>query len=398
MARLLACWELGLGLGHLAKLAPAARALAGLGHESWLAARDVTRVAAVGDGAFARVLAAPQWLGRGAADPTLGYGQLFADGGFGDDDGLVALVRAWLALFELVQPAGIYGDHAPASLLAAHVARLPAARLGSPFTCPPAVRPLPGLMPWLAVTPGARVGVDAVANRVVRGVCRAFGAPMLDGLAELLGTAPAFLASWPEMNGGPARRDSDWYGPLGGVAGAVPEWPELSASAGPRVFVYVPFDRPAAAPLAAALGQRGWPVLWVCATPPDFALPGSIRHVADPVDIAAALAMAQIYVGRGSHGAGLEAMRAGCPQFLVPDNAESRTLALALASHGLARLATAWEAGAIGAALDAMVADLAPERAAAAAVAARHGGHDAAAAAARLGRDMAAALGLPAAA
>ncbi len=398
MARLLACWELGLGLGHLAKLAPAARALAGLGHESWLAARDVTRVAAVDDGAFAKVLAAPQWLGRGAANPTLGYGQLLADGGFGDDDGLVALVRAWLAMFELVQPAAIYGDHAPASLLAAHVAGLPAARFGTPFTCPPAMRPLPGLMPWLAVPQSARTGADVVADRVVRSVCRAFGAPVLAGLAELLGTAPAFLASWPEMNCGPARRDSAWYGPLGGVAGAAPDWPDVPPSSGPRVFVYMPFDRAAAAPLAAALGQRGWPVIWMCATPPDFALPGSIRHVAEPVDITAVLASARLYVGRGSHGAGLEAIRAGCPQLLVPDDVESRTLALALASHGIARLATAWEAGSIGAALDDMVVDSAPERGAAAAVAARHAGHDGATAAARLGLDMALALRLATAA
>ena len=56
---------------------------------------------------------------------TYSYGQVIADGGFADDEGLIELVRAWLTLFDLVKPAAVYCEHAPASVLAAHVARLP---------------------------------------------------------------------------------------------------------------------------------------------------------------------------------------------------------------------------------------------------------------------------------
>ncbi|MBC7520474.1 MAG: hypothetical protein H7268_05190 [Sandarakinorhabdus sp.] len=390
MSRILACWELGLGNGHITYLASAARGLAALGHESWLAARDVVTPRVIADAPFARIVQAPVWLRSSVDSMTYSYGQAIADAGFADDDGLVEIVRAWLALFDLAAPAAICAEHAPAALLAAHVARLPAARLGTPFTCPPAIRPMQGIAPWLGAAPD---GADAVPDRVIRAVCRHFGAPMLAGVAELLATAAPFLTSWPELDSSqPPRTDSIHYGPLSGIAAvALPDWP---AAPGPRIFVYLPFDRPMAPPLAAALGRRGWPVIWVCPTPPRFPLPGNIRHETEPVDIAAALRGATMLVSRGGHGVCLDAVRAGCPHLLMPDRVETRGHALQLAARGLGRLVPAWEAGPVGDCLDAMAMLDAPEHAACAAAAAAHAYYDADAMTARLGRDLAAALGL----
>ncbi len=384
MARLLATWELGLGNGHIAALAPVARALTALGHESWLAARDVVTPKILPDRPFARILPAPLWLGPRSTTPTLGFGQIIADAGFADDDGLIEIIRAWLTIFDLVQPAGLYGDHAPASLLAAHVAGLPAARLGSPFTCPAATRPMPPLMPWLTPPPPDQHLANQLADRVIRSVCRHFGAPMLDGVTALLATATPFLTSWPELHTGPQRLDSAWYGPLTGLAATTP--PDWAITPGPRIFVYHPFDRPAAAPLVQALANRGWPTLWVCATPPPFTLPPNIAHEPEPVDIARALGESHLCISRGSHGLALDAIRAGCPQLLLPDTVESRTLALALQSHGLGHLAPAWDETSLGTLLDTMVAAPAQPP--------RHTDYDPHDAAARLAAALAAALHL----
>jgi UDP:flavonoid glycosyltransferase YjiC (YdhE family) len=295
-----------------------------------------------------------------------------------------------LTLFDLAAPAAIYAEHAPAALLAAHVARLPAARIGTPFTCPPATRPMPSIAPWLGAAPD---GADALPDRVIRAVCRHFGAPLLAGVAELLATATPFLKSWPELDPSTSpRTDSIYYGPLSGIAAtALPDWPTAT---GPRIFVYLPFDRPMSPPLATALGRRGWPVVWVCTTPPRFPLPGNIRHETEPVDMAAALREATIFVSRAGHGGCLDGVRAGCPQLLMPDRVETRGHALQLAARGLGRLVPAWEAGAVGDCLDAMAMQNAPEHAACAAAAAAHAGYDADAMTARLGVDLAAALGL----
>jgi hypothetical protein len=387
---LLACWELGLGNGHITYLASAARGLAALGHDSVLASRDVVTPRVLADRPFARVVQAPIWLRAGAAGVTRSFGQVIADAGFADDEGLIELVRSWLALFDLVAPAAVYGEHAPAALLAAHVARLPAARLGTPFTCPEARRPMPDITPWLA---GDATGADQVADRVVRAVCRHFGAPLLTGLAELLATAMPFLTSWPELvMPGVERRDSALYGPLTGIgAAAAPDWP---VAPGPRVFVYLPFERAMAQPLAQALAVRGWPVIWVCSSPPPFALADNIRHEIEPVDTMVALRQATLVASRGGHGICLDAIRAGCPHLMLPDRVETRGNALAVAAHGLGRLPPEWTPAAIGQCLDAMAMLDAPEVAACAAAAARHADYDAAAMTAQLGRDMAQALRL----
>lgn len=392
MARLLATWELGLGNGHINYLASAARGLAALGHENWLATRDVVTARVLPDRPFARVLQAPLWTRSLVSTMTYSYGQVIADGGFADDEGLTEIVRSWLALFDLVQPDAVYGEHAPASLLAAHIARLPAARIGTPFTCPPVVRPMPELVPWLADSAARRAGADAVPNRVIRSVCRAFGAPVLNGVADLLATATPFLTSWPELDPFGGRSDSRFYGPLEGIgASARPDWP---AARGPRIFVYVPLDRPIAPPIAAALAQRGWPAVWMSAQSPGFDLPASIRHEVEPVDVAAAMAEATLVVHRGGHGLCHDAISAGCPQLLLPDRVEARSHALQVAARSLGRLAPSWDSDGIGETLDALARIDAPEVAACAAAAARHADYDPVAMTAQLGRDMAAALRL----
>ncbi len=389
MARLLACWELGLGHGHLSLLAPAARALGLLGHESWVASRDVVTAGTLAGSPFARVVQAPLWVRQRVAVPTFSYGQVIGDGGFLIEEGLIELVRAWLALFELVVPVGIYGEHAPASLLAAHVARLPAARLGSPFTCPPAVRPMPGVMPWIRAATG---GDDAVADRVVRAVCRHFRAPMLTGVAELLATATPFVTSWPELDANAGRTDSDYYGPMDGLAlDVAPDWPD---GRGPRIFVYLPFERVQAAPLVAALAARGWPVVWVSASAFKGDLPATIRHEVEPIDIGRALREARLFVTRVGHSSALDALRAGAPMLLLPDMLEAEAHSRQLEAQGLGRRPAAWTAEAIGAALDGLAADGAPERAAAAAVRARYADYVPGAVSSLLARRMARALRL----
>ena len=249
---------------------------------------------------------------------------------------------------------------------------------------------MPELVPWLPESAARRAGADAVADRVIRSVCRSFGAPVLGGVADLLATATPFLASWPELDPFGGRPDSAFYGPLEGInASARPDWP---AARGPRIFVYVPFDRPIAAPIAEALAQRGWPVVWVSTTLPTFELPASIRHEVEPIDTAAALTDATLVIHRGGHGLCLDAIRGACPQVLVPDRVEARTHALQLAARGLGRLPPEWTSASIGATIDAMVLRDAPEVAACAAAAARHADYDPVAMAFQLGRDMAKAL------
>lgn len=323
--RFLAAWELGHRLGHVAKLAPIAEALGQRGHGVWLAAREVAAGHAAPGAPFERVLQAPMAWGERAPPTPRTYAELIADAGFGAAVAALPAVRAWLTLFDLAQPNAILAEHAPAAVLAAYVAGLPAHRIGTGLTAPRPARPFPAITPWAPASEVARAEADAPANRAIGAITAAFGRPDPGGLAGLLALSDEYLATWPELDHMGARADAFYYGPLGGWrAEAEAEWPEGS---GPRAFVYLPFEHPDAVALAQALGTLGWPALWHSRGTPAFALPANLRIAAEPLRLDRALGEAALLVSRASHGTCAEALRAGCPSLLLPDNLETTLVA-----------------------------------------------------------------------
>ncbi len=356
MATLLGTWELGRGYGHIAHLAPLAAALAARGHAMKVAVRHPATARAAPGAPFAEVLAAPVHPIVAPPAPTLTYAQVIADGGFADPAAATGLVRRWLALFEQTAPDAVVAEHAPASLLAAHVAGLPAAMIGAGWAVPPRERPLPSLMPWREVGERERAAADAAADAVVRAVCRAFGAPLLDGLAALIAPVPAYLTTLPELDPYGPRRGATYYGVMNGFRPSRPApWP---ASGGRRVFVYLPFEHALASALAAALGALGWATVWHAPRAAPFALSPTIVHTPEPVDLVEALADAELLIGRGGHASSCEALMAGRPNFVLPDSLDTILVArrINLGRFGAATIAGA-DAATLRAALEALVAD-----------------------------------------
>ncbi|RJF90212.1 nucleotide disphospho-sugar-binding domain-containing protein [Sphingomonas cavernae] len=335
MARILATWELGLGYGHVANIAPVASALAGRGHATFFAARDPLLAARYPDTPYSGIVQAPIFTQPVARTETITYAQVIAEAGYVDPRSALALVRAWLALFETIAPDALLIEHAPISLLAAHVAGIPAVRVGPSFTAPLAAHAATPLLPWVEHDAADIAFSAGVADGVVREVCRAFGARPLDGLSDLLRGAPAIALTWPELDHFGAHPGVRYHGPLAGLkATAQPEWPQ---GEGPRALVYVRFDRPAGRNLAAALGALGWPVIWHAAQAPQTPLAPNIHFTADPVDIVAVARQADLFVGRGGHGASCMALRAGIPQLHFPDTLESLLVTYRLQQAGVAQ-------------------------------------------------------------
>ena len=390
MTTILATWELGRAFGHVAHVAPLARGLSRRGIATAFAARDLLTASSLGDRPFARILQAPLHQRSAPRTSTLTYARAIADGGMADADTATVLVAAWLQLIDGVRPDALSAEFAPASLLAAHVAGLPAVRVGTAWACPPASDPLPSLMPWLLDDPAARSEAGTAADEVVRAVCRRFGAPPLDGLPDLLARSPRFLESWPELDHYGAAAGATYYGAMTGLAAtARPGWP---AAEGPRTFVYIPADHAGAEPLAAALASLGWPTIWHGPTAPD-ALVANIAYVATPVDTAHVLGEAALFAGRGGHATGCEAIRQACPQLVIPDTLETALLGWRLEQQGLAKLLGERPTAAnVQDALQQLATDT-RVAAAVAAASARYANYDPVAAEDELARDVATALG-----
>lgn len=332
---ILASWELGLGYGHVATLAPICRALRERGHHVTLSARTPGTALHLERDAFDVVTACPRNCGLVPRGETLTYGQVIAPAGAADPAVAIVLVRDWLTLFERFGPHALMAEHAPISLLAAHVAGLPAVRLGSSFVAPSVRNVHASLLPWTTHDPDALAAAGAPADHVVREVCRHFGAGSLCGLGELLAGAPVHSLAWAELDHHGPGASGFYYGPLVGIdAHAIPEWP---AGDGPRTLVYLPFDRTANLVVVQALGALRWPVLWHSPTPPPGELPANIRFSAEPIDLAEAGRQAALYVGRGGYGASAVMLSVGVPQLLLPDTLESLLLTYRLCRARVAR-------------------------------------------------------------
>lgn len=335
MARILATWELGLGYGHVANVAPVASALAAQGHALLFAARDPVAAHRATPAPFSGIVQAPVYAHAVRLRETLTYGQVIAEGGFVDAPSVIALVRAWLTLFDLAAPDALLVEHAPISLLAAHIAGIRAVRIGPSFTAPPAELAGMPLLPWVKHSHDDIAAANRTADEIVRAACDAFGAARCDGLAELLHGAPAFALSWPELDHYGPRPDGIYHGPLSGLkASARPEWPE---GRGPRALVYLRFDRPAGRKVADALAALGWPAIWHAPQPPPWPLAPNIHCASEPVDLPAMARQADFFIGRGGHGGSCMVLRAGIPQLLFPDTLESLLVTWRLRQAGVAR-------------------------------------------------------------
>ena len=152
MATVLLTWELGGGLGHCVKLAPLANGLVTRGHRVYFAARDVATAQNVVQNPHVTIPAIAVHgfeAARRFHASHEHFAQVLEEVGFGDDQSLRSLVTSWRNLFELVQPQLIICEHSPSALLASRWTDAQVAVIGTGFSLPPDVSPLPDLCPWL---------------------------------------------------------------------------------------------------------------------------------------------------------------------------------------------------------------------------------------------------------
>ncbi len=337
MARVLCAWELGGGTGHLYRLAAVANGLRARGHEVVFALRDLARAAPILGGDHAGILQAPVWLHPSTLPPAANYAELLNRVGYLNAGPLATLTGAWARLLDAVAPDLLVADHAPTALLAARLAGLKRATVGTGFMIPPPVSPLPSIQPWQAFAPERLARAEAgVLDRVNRAVAALGGTP-LSRLADIFEGCEPLLCTVAELDHYGPRAGARYIGPL--VAPTrrdAVRWPKGD---GPRVFVYYRARHAGFAALFDALGKLGARVVAVVDDADEAVIrrhaAPSVAITRDHLDLAAAAREARFAICHAGHGAVIELLRGGCPVLMLPVVVEQALLAHRAARAGL---------------------------------------------------------------
>jgi UDP-N-acetylglucosamine:LPS N-acetylglucosamine transferase len=209
MKRILICWELGGGYGHLYPLLPFASEFKRLGHDVVVAVKDLARAEQVFGRHDIKILQAPTWWTPERSFPiSVNYAQNLFRNGYWYGPALTGNLKAWLNLFDLWQPVLVFTDHAPTALLAARSAGIPRAAVGSGFVLPPLLSPMPSLQPWFPIPQKILDSREKEVLDQINSVLKALGFNILDCVADLFEGTEIFLTTFSEL---------DHYGPRSGV-------------------------------------------------------------------------------------------------------------------------------------------------------------------------------------
>lgn len=323
MARVLLTWELGAGLGHCVKLAPLAEHLTARGHEVYFAARDVTTAQKALQNSAVKYLQSPCLMVKPANLLRLPrtFAQVLDQVGFGDLDRLRSLVDAWRSLLELVRPSVMVCEHSPSALLASRWIDTDRVIIGTGFSLPPDVSPLPDLCPWMGPP---EINLLQHENQIVeRANCllTADGLAPLERLSQLYSNVnDALLMTFRELDHHPNRGAAEYLGSLNLHGGITPNWPEGD---GPRAFAYLksrsgPFRIETA---LAVLRELPAKILAYVPRASNSVLKlqsSSLRICTEPVNVCAALDGCDAAILNGTTGTATQCLLAGVPLLMVP--------------------------------------------------------------------------------
>ncbi|HSA90896.1 MAG TPA: nucleotide disphospho-sugar-binding domain-containing protein [Burkholderiales bacterium] len=338
MGRILLVWQLGGNLGHIVPLVGLGKALRSRGHQIAFAVENMRAAASLLSRHRFPFVQAPVLRSTAPDLPRepASYPEMLFHFGFADPDALTGAVRAWRELFCKLAPELIVFDHAPTALLAARGTGIPRVVFGTGFASPPRVSPMPSIRPWQQIPLERLEASEQRALDTANAALRAHNAPPLRVFHELFDVEENILATLPELDHYGARPNVRYWGPMfNDTEGSEPRWPPRE---GKKLFVYIRPNSAGFPPLVATLRNANLRTLWfapgLIANARATAETPSLRFVAEPVDINAAVCSADAAVLHGGHGTTAATLLAGVPVLLLPEHIEQFVLGRNAAALG----------------------------------------------------------------
>ena len=376
MAKVLLAWELGGNYGHLVALRALGRELKRAGHACTFAVRGLGSAQAFLDPALGPLVQAPVRLtpGRNRVRTQLSYASLLHNVGFNDPVELAGRIQAWRTLYRALGTEFVFADHSPVALVAARTLGIPAACIGNGFTVPPLQSPFPSFRPRMEVPQRVLLRNDAAVLRELNHALALLKLKPFALLQDIFrGASPALLTYAP-LDHYDVPRAETFRGLPDYAYGAPPRWPD---GKGPKVFASLAPNPSLPVVLKALRQSKARVLVRLLGDAPEAA--GALRPglgvTTQAVNFRQAAEGCDAFVNYGAHSTVAEFLLAGKPGILVPDLHERALTARRAVAMGAALSARATGVAPLQRALERVLEDPAPRKAAAA-FAAGYGGQD----------------------
>lgn len=316
MARIIYCWEVGEGFGHLLPFKPLFKALRDRGHEVLFLLKDLSNAEKVFFDLPASYTQCPKRsMPVGRLSIPRSYRDVLINQGFLEGEPLLARVKGWLTLFEMWRPDLLIFNHCPTGLLAARLYPARRMHLGCGFYVPPRQEPWPQYFAGAMAATDQQVAAESLTLlTAINRILKELGGEKLSELAQFFGDTETCFTTFKELDHYPEREPVNYVGimppPPGGEAVVWPEGP------GRKVFAYLkPKGR--VEELLRALRELALPTLVVG---PDFPEP-LIQRFASPqlgfsrqmLDLAQVGRECDLAITNGNHDTAANLLLAGKP-------------------------------------------------------------------------------------
>ena len=334
--RVVICWEMGAGQGHVVPLSRIAETLTHRGFDivkAYFCLLDYAAMLAPHMRGPVRL--APAFAGRDmpSTQPSLrhaSFGDFLGNLGYDSHERLARQIGLWRCLLEEDQPDLVIGDYSPTALLAARSLGITTVATGPPYCLPPShLAEFPLRYPGIAAPRYSETALLATLNSVLS----SFG-------GEALSAFPQVLEA--DLTGVGSLRQIDCYDGKRAVPLLPPFNPGVppAATRGNEVIAYLSAPGPIEDPVWEALASLNLPLLIL--TPrldedvrKKLQRPGiSVSHTFLQLEEIAA--RCRVLVSNGNHGILCAGARAALPLVCLPGHGENEANCAGLEKLGAA--------------------------------------------------------------
>ncbi len=325
MHRILCCWELGGGFGHLYPLIPLISIFKKLGIEVGFAAQNLARAQQIIGNFDIKLFQSPIWQPPPRRFPlSLNYSQNLLRNGYWHIPSLKASLKAWIHLFEIFRPDFVLTDHSPTAILAAKLLKIPRAAVGSGFILPPCSSPMPSLQPWFLIPQHSLLAKEKECLNQINETLTALGFKRISVLADIFRGAELFLTTFPELDHYGSRQDIRYWGPVLSYENNIK--PFRQQRSGENIFMYLNYHYQFLYQILTLTKEIGMPTFAVIRDMPETSTKEwegeNIKISTEPVNLKKAIEQNQFFITHGGVNTGSFILLSGKPLLVLPEHLE----------------------------------------------------------------------------